>query len=790
MSAIHNKNEQRIPHRCVPTLTRLMILLSLLGAVVVGSVAGQSVTGLTNDTFDMVNVVSRDAYTIPFRIVGDSVAKEQSLATGIIHGDFDGDALPEIVFAPLLDMDHESSIRIYEYDGFDSFQQTASAGFGGGWFNGGMSASYLNGDQNLDIAMMVGYELYILQGNGDNTFSAGDPAPILTIDMLPPSLSNFNNDAHLDYLMIGHDAMNGSRLYVYLGTDGSHFVEGPVFDIGPEQSFNNEVTMYGINSDDFDGDGWDDLAVSTKDGLEIYLNDQVGGYTIAHLYPLGYPPVDVVVTSQGTDFNNDGICDLLLTVPTDAYPWSANDTRIMVFYGNGDGTFVAAEISDVEGLCWASRGCDLNDDGHLDIVYANYDEQYIGILFNAGDGSFAEESTVAVPRVQPYRMDCVDIDIDGDFDIILTGERRGSEAGDYEHWRYLFINESDPAGLFQSDLRVAVTDAAVEIVAPNGGRLSEITRAIPSGEYYECRIDENDLLDGVATVAIFRPGRYDLVVGPKDGGGTGGTFSLDWQLDGTAYRLAPNLPIPSDSYVFPFFPDGNSGVRPVQGGCVSAGHPLFEWDSVAVPQYEMGSTLPITDIRFEFRMATDPNFDDIVEATVLTGTQYYLQATLNSTDSTAYFWQFRLEGDPVWGPIYTFWSVPAGEDHVKYPEDRDSDSDVGWGSRGPDGPASESADATQFDVKIGVPGSFGLSQNHPNPFNPMTDIRYSVPKAGSVRLEVYNILGHRVATLVDEHRNPGYYVATWDASSVASGIYLYRLTAGEFVATKKMVVMK
>jgi len=89
-----------------------------------------------------------------------------------------------------------------------------------------------------------------------------------------------------------------------------------------------------------------------------------------------------------------------------------------------------------------------------------------------------------------------------------------------------------------------------------------------------------------------------------------------------------------------------------------------------------------------------------------------------------------------------------------------------------------------------LPIVFSLSQNHPNPFNPITQINYALPSDCHMRMEVYNILGQRVATLVDGKEKAGYKVARWDANSLSSGIYFYRLKAGDFVQTRKMVVLK
>ena len=95
-----------------------------------------------------------------------------------------------------------------------------------------------------------------------------------------------------------------------------------------------------------------------------------------------------------------------------------------------------------------------------------------------------------------------------------------------------------------------------------------------------------------------------------------------------------------------------------------------------------------------------------------------------------------------------------------------------------------------------IPDKFGLEQNYPNPFNPATVIRFGLPESATVRLEVYNMLGQRVATLIDgEHYTAGTYEAVWDARDemgreMSSGMYIYRISAGEYVNVKKMLFTK
>jgi endoglucanase len=89
-----------------------------------------------------------------------------------------------------------------------------------------------------------------------------------------------------------------------------------------------------------------------------------------------------------------------------------------------------------------------------------------------------------------------------------------------------------------------------------------------------------------------------------------------------------------------------------------------------------------------------------------------------------------------------------------------------------------------------APSSFSLAQNFPNPFNPTTTVNCQVPVASRVKVTVYDLLGRQVAVLMDEKKEPGTYAARWDATGVASGMYLCRMEAGDFVATRRMALVK
>ncbi|MDZ7762994.1 MAG: T9SS type A sorting domain-containing protein [Melioribacteraceae bacterium] len=85
---------------------------------------------------------------------------------------------------------------------------------------------------------------------------------------------------------------------------------------------------------------------------------------------------------------------------------------------------------------------------------------------------------------------------------------------------------------------------------------------------------------------------------------------------------------------------------------------------------------------------------------------------------------------------------------------------------------------------------FELSQNYPNPFNPSTVIKFAIPQTSEVSLKVYNVLGQEVKTLINTEMNAGSYEVKFNASQLASGIYFYSIQAGDFTATKKMMLLK
>ena len=98
--------------------------------------------------------------------------------------------------------------------------------------------------------------------------------------------------------------------------------------------------------------------------------------------------------------------------------------------------------------------------------------------------------------------------------------------------------------------------------------------------------------------------------------------------------------------------------------------------------------------------------------------------------------------------------------------------------------------ATPIESQSSAPSETALRQNYPNPFNPTTAINYELAAATHVTLKVYDVLGQEVETLVESPQSAGSYSVTWNAAGRSSGIYLFRLTTGEYSSTRRMVLLK
>ena len=103
------------------------------------------------------------------------------------------------------------------------------------------------------------------------------------------------------------------------------------------------------------------------------------------------------------------------------------------------------------------------------------------------------------------------------------------------------------------------------------------------------------------------------------------------------------------------------------------------------------------------------------------------------------------------------------------------------------------SDSAYVDVEFennNTPSTYSLTQNYPNPFNPTTTISFSLPEQSNVKVVIYDALGNQVDVITDEVKSAGTHSVNWNAVNFASGIYFYKLEAGNFVQARKMILMK
>jgi hypothetical protein len=188
---------------------------------------------------------------------------------------------------------------------------------------------------------------------------------------------------------------------------------------------------------------------------------------------------------------------------------------------------------------------------------------------------------------------------------------------------------------------------------------------------------------------------------------------------------------------------------------------------------------------FEWTASADVDGDSLTYLFDVSSEMAFLETMLQSGESTSAWVEYSVLAEAI-----DSLNVVTGDWMVAVTDGSDSVD-------ASNGPYSFTVDATALAIDPAnlIPEVFALHQNYPNPFNPVTTLRYDLPENSYVNVTIYDMLGRQVKTLVNQTQNAGFKSVIWNATNnygkpVSAGVYLYKIQAGEFVQTKKMVLLK
>ena len=672
-----------------------------------------------------IQLVENDNQLVGFEtVVTDDDVNSTTLATGNFDNDPEfelfstGGATEPGPGAAILEFSSSGLDRVYEHAlGIHKF---------------GARLGYVNGDNKLDVVLTswgtgpTSYrDLQCYLGDGLDGFKIKQTNLAYGLAR-GATLGEFTGDGFIDYAYV-----TGNQLIVFPSIGDGTFSSPTVISV-PEIGLS-------LNCADFNSDGRDDFAIGTRQNVKIYLRRPVGDLRLAATYPQDYGTVDIDITNSGSDFNSDGKFDLCMASPS----VGGARSKMMIYFGNGDGTFDQTEIRDINGQILATCVADFNGDTKLDIAFVNGASRYVGIIFGDGAGNFASELRYPIATLRPRLIDCVDYDRDGDPDIVVAASGNSSENA-----FFLLTNESDPAGYSAGQFEVtAQNNAQITIVSPGGGQLSEICNSIPAASMYKRDVDGNETLDSYASLGVVESGEYIVKVAPKPNLPANSPFSLEYSIGGQNFRLARDCAMRPAGFEFGV-PLEADAVAPRPGSFVGATISAFKWQGSG---------------QFEFQLASDIAFQNILLSQSVSGNTLPYSSSLGYSDTTSYFWRVKPSGSGEYGKIYSFNVVSAATD-------AESESPI-------------------------LPLTYSLEQNYPNPFNPTTRIKFTLARSGYATVRITNILGETVATLLDDYIAAGDHTLEWQGTNqtgrpVPSGVYFYSLKAGDYSNVRKMVLLK
>ncbi len=536
---------------------------------------------------------------------------------------------------------------------------------------------------------------------------------------------------------------------------------------------------------DYNNDGYQDLVVTPwNDGcwtcrspIQFYKNDGSGSFSKGSSIL-----VDAILSCNGTawgDYDNDGRLDLIVT--------RYFNQKNMLFHNEGNGDFslvstgpVVTDVASSAGCAW----CDYDKDGWLDLFVSHGQNQNNALYHNNGNGTFTKVTTGSIVN-------------DG-------GDSRGCAWGDYNNdgWQDLYVTNYGPqrnflyrnegSGLFTKITNVSpVNDLAYGtgctwVDYDNDGWLDLMATYNAANN----RLYHNNQ-DGTFTLTNLAPSQewgwsYEPAVADIDNNGWIDIFIPKRTVNGFESK---NALFKNSNGIFTKITNDIVGQ---EGGSSDAGAfadynndglmDLFTTSgSTSTPTrnylYKNITSNPGNYIVLKLRGCTLNRSAIGTRVYVVTGTKRQMREVSGGNSAQSMLWQhFGLSNAGIIDSII-----------------------INWGSGGTkvltNVAVNQFLDVPDGNCPLGiisneVPVRNELEQNYPNPFNPVTKIRYSLLKSMTVTLEIYDISGKLVKTIVNETQPGGHYEYEFDGTGMASGIYIYKIATDKFTDMKKMILLK
>ncbi len=579
--------------------------------------------------------------------------------------------------------------------------------------------------------------------NADVTYGTGVlPRYVLAADL--------NGDGHLDLAVANR---NSHYMSILINNGDGTYASHVTYPTG-------QYPLY-LSAADLDDDGDVDIAVANSGDDDISILKNYGNGTF---YPrTDYPTENYPSSIHGGDMDGDGDIDLV----------TGCGSNVAVLLNSGTGAFPSYESYHTGSNVSRAYILDANNDGALDVAAVQVNTNSVVLMMNSGYGTLAVGETVSTGD-DPGKMCAADFDGDGDLDMAVT-----NRADD----NITYIRGGGN-GYFSSEAVYATGDGPVEIVAADFDADGDMDLA--AANYTDQNVS---ILINSGAGTFSSGGTYGA------GGGTFGLFSADLDGNGTMDLVTTNLTGNSVSVLLNI--DAKCATMPITATSVDI--PFVVGDETIAVLNFISETLDSVNICVHPGETPPPAIigtDWVQRYYVVTP---YPGAAIFEVDMTLFYEQaeFGASGLAEEGALYPY-RYDVGDHHWIRSErivDTHANSICCLGVTEFSTWGFSDTEFLVDDEIEDLPVATALYQNYPNPFNPATQIRYYLNSSEHVSLSVYDVLGRLVTTLVDGKQDAGYRTVAWNGQDhaggqVSSGVYFYKLVAGDFVQTRKMVLLR